>query len=283
MGPLYKFGWFDYAYALQLAVLIGFLFGFVLERAGFGNARKLTAIFYLRDFAVLKVMFTAIVVCMLGLLYFSVFGWIDLGRVYLLQTNIWPQIVAGLLLGVGFVMGGYCPTTSVVATVSGKLDGLVFLGGMVIGSVIFAELFPLLAGFYEAGAMGAVTLSDVLGIHSGIVALGACLMAVGAFWLGESLEGRFGDPARLPGGSRRMKLGGAALLVGLGLILAVVNPDRFVSSRPEAQPEAESVEATPRPESAPAAGSDAAAPVPRPAEPPAPAPGGFRILHDEGC
>ena len=69
MGPLYKLGWFDFAYSLQMAARIGFLFGFVLERAGFGNARKLTAIFYLRDFAVLKVMFTAIVVCLLGLLY----------------------------------------------------------------------------------------------------------------------------------------------------------------------------------------------------------------------
>ncbi len=74
MGPLYRFGWFDFAYSLQMAGLIGFFFGFVLERAGFCDARKLTAIFYLKDFSVLKVMFTAIVVCLLGLLYFSVFG-----------------------------------------------------------------------------------------------------------------------------------------------------------------------------------------------------------------
>ena len=107
MGPLYKFGWFDFAYSLQLAGLIGVMFGFLLERAGFGNARKLVAIFYLRDFAVLKVMFTAIVVCILGLLFFSVFGWIDLSKVYLLPTYIWPQIVGGFVLGMGFVIGGY--------------------------------------------------------------------------------------------------------------------------------------------------------------------------------
>ncbi len=107
MGPLYKFGWFDFAYSLQLAGLTGVLFGFLLERAGFGNARKLVGIFYLRDFAVLKVMFTAIVVCILGLLFFSVFGWIDLSKVYLLPTYIWPQIVGGFVLGIGFVIGGY--------------------------------------------------------------------------------------------------------------------------------------------------------------------------------
>jgi len=147
MGPLYKLGLFDFTYSLQLAALIGFFFGFVLERAGFGNPRKLTAIFYLRDFAVLKVMFTAIAVCILGLLYFSVLGWIDLGRVHILPTYIWPQIVGGLLLGAGFLIGGYCPTTSVVATASGKLDGVIFILGMVFGSLIFALVFPLIEGF----------------------------------------------------------------------------------------------------------------------------------------
>ncbi len=169
MGPLYKFEWFDAAYGLQLAGLIGFFFGFVLERAGFGDARKLTAVFYLRDFAVLKVMFTAIVVCMIVLLYFSVFGWIDLSRVHVLPTYVWPQLVGGLVLGIGFVMGGYCPTTSVVAAVSGKLDALIFLVGMILGVFLFAELFPLLEEFYRAGSMGPYLLSDVFGVHSGVI------------------------------------------------------------------------------------------------------------------
>ena len=235
MGPLYKFGWFDFAYGLQLAGLTGFLFGFVLERAGFGNVRKLTAIFYLRDFSVLKVMFTAIIVCMLGLLYFSVFGWIDLGRVYLLPTYIWPQIVGGLVLGIGFIMGGYCPTTPIVATVSGKLDGLIFIVGMMFGSLIFAEIFPFLERFYNAGHMGAVRVSDVLKLNSGIVALLVCLMAVGAYWFVEKVEEKFGDRATLPGGSRRVKRFAAALLILLGLILAIVNPDRIAAKRPSSQ------------------------------------------------
>jgi hypothetical protein len=231
MGPLYKFGWFDFAYSLQIAGLMGFLFGFVLERAGFGNAKKLTAIFYLRDFAVLKVMFTAIVVCMVGLLYLSVFGWIDLSRVHILPTYIWPQIVGGLVLGIGFVMGGYCPTTSVVATVSGKVDALVFIGGMILGSFVFAELFPLLRGFYKAGSMGSVRLSDVFHTQSGLVALFVCIMAVGAYWLVEKVEQWFGNMDTLPRGSKRAKRTAAAVLVLLGLILAIVNPDRIAAER----------------------------------------------------
>jgi uncharacterized protein len=268
MGPLYKFGWFDFGYSLQLAGLIGFIFGFLLERAGFGNPRKLTAIFYLRDFAVLKVMFTAIVVCIIGLLYFSVLGWIDLSRVYLLPTFIWPQIVGGLVLGVGFVMGGYCPTTSVVAAVSGKLDGLIFIIGMMIGSVFFAEIYALMEKFYTSGAMGAIRLTDVFGINSGIIALLVCLVAVGAFWLGERVEQKFGDKDTLPKPSPKIKRVAAVMLILLGLILAVINPDRTIAKPavPEIKPKKQT-EAVQKP----AATSKT------------PASTGFKIIDDEGC
>ncbi len=271
MGPLYKFGWFDFAYSLQIAGLVGFLFGFVLERAGFGDARRLTAIFYLRDFAVLKVMFTAIVVCVLGLLYFSLFGWIDLGRVYILPTYIWPQIAGGLILGAGFVIGGYCPTTSIVATVSGKLDGLIFILGMGLGSIIFAELFPLLQGFYEAGSMGAIRLPDFLNLSTGVVALLVCLMALGAYWVVERVENRFGDPDQLPKGSRKIKGTAAGILVLLGLILAMGYPRGLDQQKPVSGPlmsqekKSENIQQGAVPEAKPQT-SD-----------------GFKIVEDEGC
>ena len=268
MGPLYKFGWFDFAYGLQLAGLIGFIFGFLLERAGFGNPRKLTAIFYLRDFAVLKVMFTAIVVCIIGLLYFSVFGWIDLSRVYLLPTFIWPQIVGGLVLGVGFVMGGYCPTTSVVATVSGKLDGLIFIIGMMVGSIFFAEIYQLIEKFYTSGAKGAIRLTHVFGINSGIIAFLVCLMAVGAFWLAERVEQKFGDKDTLPRPSPKAKRTAAALIILLGLALAVINPDRTIakSAVPEIKPKKQT-EAVQKPAAKTKKSTST----------------GFKIIDDEGC
>ena len=92
---------------LAVAVLLGFFFGFFLERAGFSSARKLTAQFYFKDFAVLKVMFTAIVVAMLGIAYLALVGWLDMSQVYVPQTFLWPQILGGLLLGAGFIIGGY--------------------------------------------------------------------------------------------------------------------------------------------------------------------------------
>lgn len=98
---------FSLATYLAVAVLLGFFFGFFLERAGFSSAKKLTAQFYFKDFAVLKVMFTAIVVAMLGIAYLATAGWLDMSQVYVPLTFLWPQVAGGLLLGTGFIIGGY--------------------------------------------------------------------------------------------------------------------------------------------------------------------------------
>ena len=132
-APFFKFGLFGDEASLIVAFVIGIGFGFFLERAGFGSARKLTDQFYFRDMAVFRVMFTAIVTAMLGLFYLAAVGWVDLSLVYIQPTYLWPQIVGGLLLGVGFVVGGYCPGTSLVALATGKLDALVFVAGVFAG------------------------------------------------------------------------------------------------------------------------------------------------------
>ena len=154
-APLFKYGLFGDEASLVLAFLIGIGFGFALERAGFGSARKLVSQFYLDDMAVFKVMFTAVVTAMVGLTYLAWFGWLDLSLVYLVPTY-WPaQVVGGLLVGVGFVVSGYCPGTSIVATATGKLDGLLVVLGFAAGTLGFALAFPALKGLYLAGSLGA--------------------------------------------------------------------------------------------------------------------------------
>ena len=190
-APLYKLGAFGDETSLIVAFLIGIGFGFFLERAGFGSARKLVAQFYLNDLAVFKVMFTAIVTAMLGVTYLSWAGFLDLSLVYLVPTYWIAQVVGGLLLGVGFVVGGYCPGTSIAATATGKLDGLVFVLGFAAGTLGFAVAFPLVKGLYLAGAIGAKTLPQVLGIPYGILVFGVVLMAVfgfmGASWVEKKM------------------------------------------------------------------------------------------------
>jgi len=122
--------------ALLTAGLIGFAFGFVLERAGFGRSTKLAAQFYLYDMTVFKVMFGAIVTAMLGVVLASGLGLVDLGSLSagaVSYTFIWPMLVGGLLLGIGFIISGYCPGTSLVGAASGHLDAVVTMTGVGIG------------------------------------------------------------------------------------------------------------------------------------------------------
>jgi len=190
MAPFFKYGMFGDETSLVVAFLIGIGFGFFLERAGFGSARKLMAQFYLTDLAVFKVMFTAIVTAMLGLTYLAWMGWLDLSLVYLVPTYLAPQVVGGLILGVGFVTGGYCPGTSVAATATGRVDGLVSVLGILVGTFAFAELFPFVKGFYLSGAGEAMTMPRAFGVPYGLVVFAVVLMALAGFYGAGLLEKR---------------------------------------------------------------------------------------------
>ena len=125
-------------------MLIGIAFGFFLERAGFGSSRKLTGVFYFKDMSVIKVMFTAVMTAAIGLSFLLSFGLISLNSIYLMPTVYGAHIVGGLIFGIGFVMGGWCPGTAAAGLAGGKLDALIFLIGAVIGSAIFNEIFAII-------------------------------------------------------------------------------------------------------------------------------------------
>jgi uncharacterized protein len=185
MMPWYKFNYFGVDTSLVVAVIIGIGFGFALERGGFGNARILAAQFYFYNMRVLKVMFTAILTAMIGLFYFSWIGWLDLSLVYTTDTYIIPQIVGGLILGVGFVIGGYCPGTSVVSASTGRYDGMIYFGGIFFGIFIFGEMFPLIENFYNSSHMGRALIPEFLGLSYGMVVFLVVAMALGAFAAAE--------------------------------------------------------------------------------------------------
>ena len=191
MGPLFGNGIITQNTNFFIAFLIGTAFGFVLESSGFSSSRKLAGVFYGYDTVVLKVFFTAALVGMLGLLFLSLFNWIDLDLVYINPTYLYSTIAGGIIMGAGFIMGGYCPGTSFCAASIGKVDAMFFSGGMFLGIFIFAEGYPLWEGFYKAKLMGIPTLSQALGLKDGIVVLGMIIVAMGMFWVGEWAEAKF--------------------------------------------------------------------------------------------
>jgi len=181
MAPFFKYGLFSPETSLVAGFLIGVGFGFFLERAGFGSARKLVSQFYLTDMAVFKVMFTAIVTAMLGVTYLSWIGFLDLSLVYLVPTYLLPQIAGGLVLGAGFVIGGYCPGTALAATATGRLDALVYGLGLYAGTVVFAEVYPLVRSFHGSTALGQVTIPQYFGLPYGLVVFAVVMVAVAGF------------------------------------------------------------------------------------------------------
>ncbi len=182
IAPFYRQGWFGLDTSMVVAFAIGFLFGTALEKAGFGNGRKLTAQFYLHDMAVYKVMFTAVVTSMFLVQLSAAAGWLRFDQLFVPPTFVWPQIVGGLLLGIGFVAGGYCPGTSVVSVASGKIDGMVYVLGFFAGLVVFPFLFDAMGDFYSAGALGVVTLFDYLPLPPVLLAAVFVVVAIASFF-----------------------------------------------------------------------------------------------------
>jgi hypothetical protein len=194
MGPLVTYELISQDTNLLLAFIIGIGFGFVLESSGFSSSRKLAGIFYGYDTVVLKVFFTAAITAMLGLLFFSLFGWIDLELVYVNPTYLYSAIAGGVIMGAGFILGGYCPGTSFCGASIGKIDAFVFIGGLFLGVLIFAEGYPLWEDFFKAQFMGYPKLSSVLGLSDGIFAFMLILMALCMFWVAEWAEKKFPQP-----------------------------------------------------------------------------------------
>jgi len=237
-------------FGLVGAVILGFLFGFVLERAGFGRATKLAAQFYLYDMTVFKVMFGAIVTAMLGVVVADGLGLADIGyvaRLVVSNTFIWPMLVGGLLLGAGFIISGYCPGTSLAAAGSGHLDGVVAFVGVIIGSVVFGVIYPLIAGFYVSGAQGQLFLYEVLGIPPAILAVGVTIMAVGCFIGAERVEAIFTrkikgeEPAAIEKKPRQFAFATFAAGAAVALTLLVI-PAGTRAQQPARNPEILTVE-----------------------------------------
>lgn len=175
---------------LLVAVVIGIFFGLFLERGGLGNPHKLTGVFYLTDFAVPKVMFSAILVSAFGLYLLSDVGILDMSKIKLVPTFFWPQLLGGALFGIGFVLSGYCPGTAVAGLASGRLDALLTIIGIGAGSLAFAVLYPVIEGFYMSSQLGGVTLPTAMGINHWIVIFLVFALAGSMFYLMERHEKR---------------------------------------------------------------------------------------------
>jgi len=221
MFPLAKTGVISEALNLWLAVPIGFIFGYALFHAGFTDSRRIAWAFYFKDVGVPVVMFSAIVTGMLGLWGLSLVGVLDISEVYMLPTFLVPMAVGGVLFGIGMAIGGYCPGTAAAAVATGKIDGIVFIVGFLIGSLIFGDLFPVWGDFYNSNYLGTFRLDQWLGISLGATVFGIVVIAV-AGALGMRAVQKTFWPVAETDSQRRAKVRLQAGLIAVALSIALV-------------------------------------------------------------
>jgi thiosulfate/3-mercaptopyruvate sulfurtransferase len=212
-------GALDSAQAHLAALVVGFFFGVCLEQAGFGSSRRLAGIFYFRDMTVLKVMFSALITAMIGLLYFLGMGWISPEQLYFMPSVYGAQIVGGLIFGVGFVMSGWCPGTAAVGLASGKVDALLFLLGAAVGSVLFNELFSILKPLYQWGESGVRFAFDALGMSSSAFAFLFTCVAVVCFWGAEWIERKVSQGGAYLGSPFLKSFSAVLIIAAAGLLI----------------------------------------------------------------
>jgi uncharacterized protein len=164
MGPLIPLGIIPEQWNNVIAVLIGMAFGFIMEGSGFSSSRKIVGLFYGYDFTVLKVFFTATVTAAIGILYFNYLGWIDVSLLHIHPTYVSGAIVGGIIMGVGFVTGGFCPGTSFCGVAIGKIDAIVYTLGLMAGIFVFSEAFSVFEPLYNGNYMGEITITEFFGL-----------------------------------------------------------------------------------------------------------------------
>ncbi|MBM3124670.1 MAG: hypothetical protein FJZ87_06300, partial [Chloroflexi bacterium] len=169
-------------------------------------------------------------------------------QVWVNPTYLWSGLVGGLIMGVGFIVGGFCPTTSLASASTGKIDGMFFMFGGFFGAAIFAETEPFFTNWYNnSGYYGRVTLDQVFNLPIGVVVLIVVLMALFMFWGAEQLERIVGkkDMSREP----KIRLVGAGALFVLALAVVFIGSpsleqryDKLTFTRTETIPQLEGQE-----------------------------------------
>jgi len=167
---------------LGISLACGLVFGFLLHKGGATDYDVILGQLLLRDFTVLKIMLSAVVVGSLGIHAMRSIGLVTL---HPKPGSLGSSALGGLVFGFGFATLGYCPGTVAGAVGSGALDALLGgVPGILLGSWLFAVAFPSMRrSIMRKGDFGTKTLPEVLGVNPWAVVLPGCLLIAALLWL----------------------------------------------------------------------------------------------------
>ncbi|MDD4289037.1 MAG: YeeE/YedE thiosulfate transporter family protein [Candidatus Caldatribacteriota bacterium] len=170
---------------LFLGLIMGFFFGFLLQKGGVAKYDVIIGQLLLKDFTVIKIILSAIVVGMVGIYLLKAVGMVEM---HPKPGSIGMTVVGGLIFGIGFALLGYCPGTISAAIGQGNLDALLGgLAGIIIGSGIFAHLYPGLEKFLKKGWFGEITIPEYLKVNPWLVIIPISLLIVLFLYIIESV------------------------------------------------------------------------------------------------
>ncbi len=188
MGPLMPLGIISQEIWLISIFLVGIAFGMILEQSGLSSPRKLVGVFYAYDFVVLKVFFTAGITAMTGLFFMRYFGWLDTDLIFIHSNHLYPAIIGGVIMGFGFLIGGFCPGTGITSAAIGKTDAMLFIAGMFAGVFLyglFADQFNMFRG---AVFLDRKLITELTSIPQNLFIALMILMALVAFKVATHFE-----------------------------------------------------------------------------------------------
>ncbi len=172
------------------ALIVGIFFGFILQKVGFTRYSKIVNVYRFTDLGVLKFMLTAIVVGSIGIYLMRDLGWVNLTGTT--PTYLVGNFVGALLFGAGMALAGFCPGTCLAGIGRGNLDYLIpgflgFLVGAILFGVTYAQVFPVISGIAN---LGAIYMPDLFAVNHWLLIL---FLAVFSGYLFYILA-RKGDP-----------------------------------------------------------------------------------------
>jgi len=171
-----------------LGLITGLVFGYALYRAGFFQCGIVHRGLWLRDFTMLKVMLTAIVV---GLVGSTALDALMPGAIHfkVKSLHLWGIIAGAAVFGLGMALAGYCPGTVLVGAAGGRKEGIAALVGALTGTVAFIYAYPLLKPvFFEVANFGKVTLPSLTGLPAVAVALVLAAVLAGVVGMLSRIE-----------------------------------------------------------------------------------------------
>lgn len=230
MGPLIPYGIINPEWTMPIIFLIGLGFGMILEQAGFSSSRRLVGTFYGYDFVVLKVFFTAAITAIIGIIFMDFYGLLDASVIFVHSNFLNSTLVGGAIMGVGFLLGGFCPGTSVAAASIGKIDALVFIGGLFLGVFIFGEFYSTFDGLFSGHYFDREKIYSLIGLSKGTFVFWLIVIVLFAFAFAGFLESRVTNETLKPFVVKYEGYGLEVLLLFIVAVTIAFMPDKSVNS-----------------------------------------------------